>query len=293
LINARELMLSLKRRFSGVYMPSQPVAYALGGTLTEQQRLIAQAQGLEVHAEWLLDQIGLLGGQRTVDVGCGPIGILNLLSDRVGRDGIVIGVEREPRFFDMAQAEVGSRRLQNVKLVKADALDTGLERNSYDFVHERLLLINFPPASQHALLTEMIALLKPGGTIAVQEFDSASYVCYPEHPSWNILLSIWNDTFHDAGGNEFVGRSIGRLLRSAGVENVSMKVHVEVAKVGEYRRTHLLSLLQSMEDSVVASGRITKPELAKHITALSEHLADPETTLIDKLVVQAWGQKRS
>ena len=272
-------------------MSSQSVAYALGGTLTEQQRLIAQAQGLEMHAKWLLDQTGVAGGQRAVDVGCGPIGILNLLSDRVGRDGVVIGVEREPRFFDMAEAELSNRRLQNVKLVKADALHAGLERNSYDFVHERLLLINFPPVSQRALLTEMMSLLKPGGIIAVQEFDSASYVCYPEHPSWDILLGIWNDTFHAAGGNEFVGRSIGRLLRSAGVENVSMKVHVEVAKVGEYRRTHLLSLLQSMEDSVVTSGRITKAELKRHMTALSEHLADPETTLIDKLVVQAWGQK--
>ena len=68
-----------------------------------------------------------------------------------------------------------------------------------------------------------------------------------------------------------------------------MKVHVEVAKVGEYRRTHLLSLLQSMEDSVVASGRITKTELKRHMAALSEHLADPETTLIDKLVVSGLG----
>jgi len=171
-------------------MLSESVAYALGGTLTEQQRLIAQAEGLQAHTKWLLDQIGVASGQKTVDAGCGPIGILDLLSARVGRDGVVIGVEREPRFFDMAQAEVDKRHLQNVKLVRADALHTGLERNSYDFVHERLLLINFPPASQHALLTEMIALLKPGGTIAVQEFDSASYVCDPEHPSWNVLLSI-------------------------------------------------------------------------------------------------------
>jgi SAM-dependent methyltransferase len=291
--NIKENAILFGSRILGVFMSSQSVAYALGGTLTEQQRLIAQAKGLEVHAKWLLDEIRVASGQRTVDVGCGPIGILNLLSARVGCDGIAIGVEREPRFFDMAQSELDMRRLQNVKLVKADALNTGLERNSYDFVHERLLLINFPPASQQALLTEMIALLKPGGTIAVQEFDSASYVCYPEHSSWNTLLGIWNDTFHAAGGNEFVGRSIEGLLRSAGVENVSMKVHVEVAKVGEYRRTHLLSLLRSMEDSVVDSGRITKPELKKHMAALSDHLADPETTLIDKLVVQAWGQKRT
>jgi len=134
-------------------MSPQSTAYALGGTLTEQQRLIAQAQGLEEHAKWLLDQIGVAGGQKTVDVGCGPIGILNVLSDRVGYNGVVIGVEREQRFFDMAQAELDNRRLQNVKLVQADALHTGLERNFYDFVHERLLLINFPAASQHALLS--------------------------------------------------------------------------------------------------------------------------------------------
>ena len=75
-----------------------------------------------MRTNWLLNHIGVASGQRTVDVGCGPIGILNLLSDRVGRDGVVIGVEREPRFFDMAQAELDTRGLQNVKLVKADAL---------------------------------------------------------------------------------------------------------------------------------------------------------------------------
>ena len=166
-------------------MSSLSVPYALGGTLTEQQRLIAQAQGLEEHAIWLLDRIPVNPGSRAVDVGCGPIGIMNLLSARVGSDGTVVGVEREPRFVDMARAELNGRGLRNVKVIHADALKTGLEQNAYDIVHERLILINLPPASQAALLAEMLSLLKPGGVIALQEFDSASYVCYPEHPSWN------------------------------------------------------------------------------------------------------------
>ena len=269
------------------------VPYALGGTLTEQQRLIAQAHGLEPHARSMLERIAIKPGSRTIDFGCGPIGILNLLSERVGSDGVIVGVEREPRFAAMAQAEVNERGLRNVRVVVADALKTGLEENSYDFVHERLMLINVPPASQRALLAEMLSLLKPGGTIALQEFDSASFVCYPEHPSWNALLSIWNDSFHATGGDEFTGRSIGRLLRSEGVENVRMKAHVEVGQIGEYRRTHLLSLLESMQDLILASGRITKTELRKHMAAFSEHLADPGTTLIDKLTLQAWGQKPS
>jgi predicted O-methyltransferase YrrM len=102
-----------------------------------------------------------------------------LLSERVGPDGVVVGVEREARFADMARAEIRRRNLQNVEIVHADALRTGLQIGEYDLVHERLVLINVPPDSQEALLAEMVSLLKPGGTIALQEFDSASYVCYP------------------------------------------------------------------------------------------------------------------
>jgi SAM-dependent methyltransferase len=184
-----------KGHFLEVCMSSLSVPYALGGTLTEQQRLIAQAGSVEPHARWLLDRIGILPGSSAVDFGCGLIGILNLLSERVGPAGVVVGIEREPRFAAMARTELSERGLQNTEVVVADALKTGLERSSYDFVHERLILINVPPASQEALLTEMMSVLKPGGTIALQEFDSTSCVCYPPHPSWDTLLGVWNDAF--------------------------------------------------------------------------------------------------
>ena len=109
-----------------------------------------------------------------------------------------------------------------------------------------------------------------------EEFNSASYVCFPEHPSWNLLLNIWNDAFHATGGNEFVGRSLAHRLQLLGAAHVEMKVHVEVAQVGEYRRTHLLSLIESMRDLVLASGAIAAADLREHMSALSTHLSDPE-----------------
>ena len=51
---------------------------------------------------------------------------MNLLSERVGSDGVVIGIEREPRFAAMAHAELNGRDLRNVELIVGDALDTGL-----------------------------------------------------------------------------------------------------------------------------------------------------------------------
>jgi ubiquinone/menaquinone biosynthesis C-methylase UbiE len=272
-------------------MPTPSVPYALGGTVTEQQRLVAQARNLEGVAAWMLDSLPVRPGSRAVDIGCGPIGIMNLLSARVGAEGSVVGVEREPRFVDMARAELRRRGLRNVAVIHADALQTGLEKNAFDVVHERLILINLPPAAQDALLTEMFSLVKPGGVIALQEFDSAAYVCYPEHPSWSRLLALWNAAFHATGGNEFVGRSLAHRLQSIGAQDVKMKVHVEATQVGEYRRTHLLSLIESMRDHILASGQIAEVELRGQMSALAAHLADPRTTLIDKLVVQAWGLK--
>ena len=274
-------------------MSSLSVPYVLGGTLTEQQRLIIQARALGAHTRSMLDLIAIKPGSRTVDVGCGPIGIMDLLSERVGSEGAVVGVEREPRFVDMARDELSQRGLRNVQVFNADALSTGLEKNSYELVHERLVLINLPPPTQHAILAEMFSLLRPGGTIALQEYDATSYVCYPDHPSWNALLGIFNDTFHAAGGNEFIGRSLAGLLRSAGAENVQIKAHVGFPKVGEYQRTHLLSLIELMRDRVLACGRTGETELKAHMAALLDHLSDPATTLIDKMIVQAWGQKRS
>jgi len=274
-------------------MSSLSIPYVLGGTLTEQQRLIAQARAREAYARSMLDQIAIEPGDRALDVGCGPIGIMDLLSERVGSGGVVVGVEREPRFVEMAQAEITQRGLRNVQVINADALRTGLEKNSFDVVHERLVLINVPPATQEAILAEMFSLVRPGGTIALQEYDAISYVCYPEHPSWKLLCGIFNDTFHAAGGNDFVGRSLAHLLRSAGVQNLEMRTHLELPKVGEYQRTHLLSLIEAMRAQILASERIGEAELREHMAALSEHLSDPTTTLIDKLVVQAWGRKPS
>src|SRR5947209_19401470 len=154
-------------------------AYIFGSTLAEQRRLVAQADEFETQARWLLDHIGIQPGWRVIDVGCGPLGILNLLSERVGQGGEVVGLEYVPRFAAKAETEIARRSLSNVKVVQADALSSGLQRNSFDFVHERLVMINIP--APETILSEMIGLVRPGGALAVEEVDDASWLCHPPH----------------------------------------------------------------------------------------------------------------
>src|SRR5574340_253125 len=52
---------------------------------------------------------------------------------------------------------------------------------------------------------------------------------------------------------------------------------------GDYRRTHLVALIDSVSDKIVAKGVLTKDELKEHRDALLRHLGDAKTTVIDKL----------
>ena len=217
-------------------------SYPLGGTRTERDRLLTQAEQYEPTANWLLDQIGIRPDWRVIDIGCGPIGILNLLAQRVGQRGAVIGVEREERFVKMARAEITKRGLSNVTVVQADGLNTGLEKGSFNLVHERLVLINV--SSREAFLTEMLLLLCPGGTVALEDVDNVSWLCQPPHPSWDILLDAFHTVFHAGGGDGFIGRRLPVLLHVAGVQNIQTKVTVETPPLGDYRRTHLISLIE-------------------------------------------------
>jgi SAM-dependent methyltransferase len=264
-------------------------AYVLGGSDTERTRLRAQAGEHEASARSLLEAVGIRQGSRALDVGCGPIGILALLADAVGPAGEVVGLERERRFAGMARAEVAHLGLANVTVVEGDALSSGLDRESFDFVHERLVMVNVP--ERRELLAEMVSLAAPGGTVALEDIDNVSWVCEPAHESWTALLGVFHDVFRAGGGDPFVGRRLPALLREAGL--VDMQVHVQAAlpEPGQYRRTHLLALIESVRDKVVVSGAMDEAELDHHRAALYDHLTDPTTLVIDKLLVQCWGHK--
>jgi ubiquinone/menaquinone biosynthesis C-methylase UbiE len=194
----------------GADIRTQPSAdYVLGGTETELIRLRAQAQEYEEQARWLLETVGVRPGARVLDVGCGPIGILRLLSEKVGPSGAVVGLERERRFVELARYEIERLGLQNVQVIEADALDSGLESESFDLVHERLVLVNVP--EREALLSEMFRLTAPGGWVALEDIDNVSWLCEPGHPSWDALLTAFHAAFRAGGGDPFVGRRCRRF----------------------------------------------------------------------------------
>ena len=68
-------------------------------------------------------------------------------------------------------------------------------------------------------------------------------------------------------------------------------VHAHLDEPGEYRRTHLLSLIESVRDRALTLDLCSGGELAELTTALRAHLDRPETLVSRQLLFQAWGRR--
>jgi SAM-dependent methyltransferase len=269
---------------------TSPDPYVLGAEVTaEGERLLASAAGLEREALWLLDRLGLQPGWRAVDVGCGPLGVLDLLAARVGPTGEVVGIERDPRMAAIGEAMLAQRGLRNARLVRGDAYATGLPRGTFDLAHTRLLLINLTDPAR--ALAELVALVRPGGVVAVQDIDQVPWLCEPPHPAWDALVSTFLLLWRANGLDPLIGHRLPALLRAAGLVDVAVEVHARADPPGAYHRTHLLSLIAALRGEIITRGLFTEQELAGLTSALRRHLDDPATLVTRPLLFQAWGRK--
>ncbi len=269
---------------------ASPAPYLLGAGDDERARLLRQAATHADAASRLLDDIGVGAAWRTVDVGCGPVGILPQLSARVGPRGSVLGLDTEPRMLEMAQRTLDELALANVSLHEAPAQASGLPRSSFDLAHARLLLVNV--AEPQRVLDEMAALVRPGGVVAVQEVDWVSWTCEPPHPAWELLRDALAATRRDAGLDAHIGRRLPAMLARAGLVDIRVRADVKLLRRGDADHTLLLTFAGLHRERLVANGHLAAAEFDALCAALRQHLDRDDTLSIYALFFQAWARKQ-
>ncbi len=257
--------------------------------MAERERLQRQSVELRAQSAALLDRVGVRPGQSALDLGCGPLGILDLLSDRVGPGGRVVGVDIDPANLALARSFVHDHALGNVKIIEGDARRTGLAASSFDFVHARTLLINIPDPA--AVVAEMARLARPDGWVVGMEPDMSVQLYHPPHPAWDRLHEIFIAAFRVDGADPFIGRRLPELFREAGLTDVGVEARVDLYPPGHSRRTIRVDLVRSMRAKIVARGIAAEQELDVLDRAARVHLDDPRTLVLPGLYFLAWGRK--
>jgi ubiquinone/menaquinone biosynthesis C-methylase UbiE len=263
--------------------------YSLGHSASESSRLQRQADELFRQSAALVDRTTLGPGGSCIDVGCGPRGILDLLAERVGPEGNVVGLDADPIHVAMAAQMAVDRKLDWVSIVHADARNSGLPSSSFDVVHGRTILVTVPEPLE--LVVEMARLAKPGGWVIGLEPDVELSVCYPSHPAYERLGAMFPVVFSRNGADWRMGRRVAELYRAAGLVDVQVEARAEVYPKGHSRRTIRVDLLRSMRPFIVQLGLATDAGLDRLFGDALAHLDDPNVVLMPTVTFLVSGRK--
>ena len=269
--------------------PDATDVYALGSNPAESARLQRQSDELRPQSIALLRRLGLEPGQSAIDLGCGPSGILDLLSDAVSPGGRVMGLDADPAHTAMARRYAREHKLAGVEVETADARHTGLPSDNFDLVHGRTLLVTIPDPAE--VVAEMVRLARPGGWVASQEPDCEYTLCYPSIPAWDRLHELFRTGFSRSGADLLIGRRLTELYRNAGLEEIEVVSYAPLYPAGHSRRTILPDLVRSLRPMILELGLSDERELGEVDRAVREHLADPRTVVMSHLLVVAWARK--
>jgi ubiquinone/menaquinone biosynthesis C-methylase UbiE len=267
-------------------MTAQP--YLLDNS-TEHNRLSLQVRVWEPHAREMLDLIRVQPGWHCADIGCGALGILEPLAQRVGSSGRVIGTEIHESFVEAARRFVSERGLSNVEIIHDDAYASRVGDASLDFAHVRFVFA--PCGRERQLLSELIRIVKPGGIIAIQEPDAARWRTWPYDATWERLKNVILRAFKLGGGDFDAGTRLRSMLLGAGLQNVQARaVSLTIDGGHPYKRLPVL-FAQSLRRRILDAHLMSEDELVAAIAHVERIAADPSTVMTSFVVMQAWARR--
>ncbi len=267
---------------------TQPDHYLLGRGEAEEARLKRQIADLAPDSDAQIERIGIKPGERVLDIGCGPGGVLHLLGKRVGPTGSVLGIERSSHFVSLARRFVADHALPQVEIREGDAYDTGLPRASFDGAHMRLVLVNVPEPER--IVREMVSLVRPGGWVASFEADFVAHICDPPLPAWTRLVDAYIAYSAAQGIDLFVGRRTHRLFRAAGVVDIRVDAVVHVYPPGHDRRPILRDFINNVREKLIDGGFIGRRDLERDMAALERHLSNPQVLVTSAIFFRLIGR---
>lgn len=196
----------------------QSSSHYLHGTAPGEQHRLSLMN--EVLNQASLGELGLKGGERILDVGCGLAQLTRAMARVAGER--VVGVERSAEQLREAERqarEAGEENLVDLRQGDALALPVGeSEWGSFDIAHTRFLLEHVPDPL--AVVRAMVRAVRPGGRIVLEDDSHDVLRLWPEPPGFAPLWNAYMRSFDRLGNDGLIGHRLVSLIYDAGAKPV-------------------------------------------------------------------------
>jgi SAM-dependent methyltransferase len=194
------------------------------------------------------------------------------LAARVGPTGRVLATDLDPSWAAGAAGGV-------IEVRRHDVVRDPPPAETFDLVHARLVLVHLPERA--AVLARLAGCLRPGGWLVIEDADPALQplacpdAAGPAQELANRIRHGFRALLAGRGADLAFGRTLPRLLRAAGCEQVSAELHGPLAQpAGAALEAATIAMIR---EPLLAAGLATAAELDQHLANLAAGRLDLAT----------------
>jgi len=172
----------------------------------------------ELRQTWL-DYSGVRPGDCVLDVGCGTGVITRNLTQRVGRQGRVVGIDPSTRLIEEALRRAEEEGLKDrIEFRCADGAALPFSDESFDLVVASAVFGHVPNGME--VLKEMVRVARPGGTVLAFDHDIDMIVINAaDRDLTRRIVHAYCDRYFTSG---WAGRELYAMFREAALEEIQV-----------------------------------------------------------------------
>ncbi|MGA2105906.1 methyltransferase domain-containing protein [Methanoregula sp.] len=253
-------------------------------------RTASLIDSVDYMTERMLVDAGVGPGMCVLDVGCGSGDVSHLLAKLVGKEGQVIGIDRDGPSLEIARERVRKLNLSNITFTQADISSLSPDLGPFDAaVGRRVIMYLAEPVDA---MRRISATLRPGGVVAFLEHDSTMV------PGRLIPLPLqervngWiRKTVEREGANTHIGFDLPFILENAGL----IVEHIRAESIIQTPKTNYPTgaIIRAMLPRIIQKGVATKEEI--DLETLEQRLIDERikanSIYVSDLVFTIWARK--
>ena len=203
-----------------------------------------------------LESTGITTNWRCLEVGAGAGSITRWMAGAVGESGQVVAVDLDTRF-------VANLEATNIEVLEGKIQHLPLEKQSFDLVHARYVLVHNPDA--HLVLSQVLELVKPGGWMVLEEPDFASARAIAGEDaacrSVNNVNRAIEQMFTARGMDYGLGAKLPALLQSYDLQSCAVEVDTHLSQGGSGIATMMHLSTVQLAEKYFATGEVTQTDI--------------------------------